>query len=78
MLNVFRWGRIVRVVRLIRILRSVRSMKFILAVLFENRAKGTFSTVVLITVALLIFSAIAVLNVETVPNANIKTAGDAL
>ncbi len=78
MLNIFRWGRIVRVVRLIRILRSVRSMKFILGVLFENRAKGTFSTVVLITVSLLIFSAIAILNVETVPEANIKTAGDAL
>jgi voltage-gated potassium channel len=78
MLNIFRWGRIVRVIRLVRILRSVRSMKFILAVLFENRAKGTLSTVILITVTLLIFSAIAILNVETVPEANIKTAGDAL
>lgn len=78
MLSWFRWGRIVRVVRLIRILRSIRSLKFILAVLFENRAKGTFSTVVLATVSLLIFSSIAILNVETVPEANIKTAGDAL
>ncbi len=78
MLSVFRWGRIVRVVRLLRILRGVRSTKFILRALFENRAKGTFSTVVLVTVVLLIFSSIAILNVETVPGANIKTAGDAL
>jgi voltage-gated potassium channel len=32
----------------------------------------------LVTVVLLIFSAIAILNVEMVPGANIKTAGDAL
>ena len=78
MLSVFRWGRIVPVVRLLRILRGIRSTKFILRALFENRAKGTFSTVVLVTVVLLIFSSIAILNVETVPGANIKTAGDAL
>jgi len=78
MLSMFRWGRIVRVVRLLRILRGIRSTKFILHALFENRAKGTFGTVVLVTVVLLIFSSIAILNVETVPGANIKTAGDAL
>jgi voltage-gated potassium channel len=78
MLNIFRWGRIVRVVRIFRILRGVRSMKFIFRVIFENRARGTFGTVVLITLLLVIFSSIAILNVETVPEANIKTDGDAL
>ena len=78
MLNIFRWGRIVRIVRIFRILRGVRSMKFIFRVIFENRARGTFGTVVLITIMLVIFSSIAILNVETAPDANIKTDGDAL
>ncbi len=78
MLSVFRWGRIVRIVRIFRILRGVRSMKYILGYLFENRARGTFGTMLLITLMLVIFSSIAILNVETVPEANIKTDGDAL
>jgi voltage-gated potassium channel len=77
-LTLFRWGRIVRVVRIIRVLRAIRSVKFIFHFLFEHRAQGTFITVFLITFMLVIFSSIAVLNVETVPDANIKTAGDAL
>ncbi len=78
LLSLFRWGRVVRVVRIFRILRGVRSMKFIFNVLFENRARGTLGTVVLVTIMLVIFSSITILNVETVPEANIKTAGDAL
>ena len=78
MLDMFRWGRVVRIVRIFRILRGVRSMKFILGALFENRARGTFGTVLLVTLMLVIFSSIAILNVETVPEANIKTDGDAL
>ena len=78
MLTLLRWGRIVRVVRIIRVLRAIRSVKFIFHFLFEHRAKGTFITVFLITVMLVIFSSITVLNVETVPEANIRTAGDAL
>jgi voltage-gated potassium channel len=78
MLSAFRWGRIVRIVRILRILRGVRSAKFILTVLFENKARGTFSLVVLVTFVLVIFSSIAILNLETAPDANIKTAGDAL
>lgn len=78
MLSMFRWGRIVRIVRIFRVLRGVRSVKYIFGFLFENRARGTFGTVLLITVMLVIFASIAILNVETVPEANIKTDGDAL
>jgi voltage-gated potassium channel len=78
MFDVFRWGRIVRVVRILRILRGIRSAKFILTILFENRVKGTFSVVMLVSFVLLIFSSVAILNAETTPDANIKTAGDAL
>ena len=53
-------------------------MKYILHVLFKNEARGIFGTVALVTATLLIFASIAILNVETVPEANIKTASDAL
>ena len=75
MMDSFRWGRIVRIVR---ILRSIRSAKYILTVLFENKAKGTFSIVVLFSFVLVIFSSIVILNVETAPNSMIKTSSDAL
>jgi voltage-gated potassium channel len=78
MLDIFRWGRIVRVVRILRILRGVRSTKVILGILFENRAKGTLSVVAFVSIVLLVFSSIAILNAETGPDANIKNAGDAL
>jgi voltage-gated potassium channel len=78
MLGVFRWGRLVRVIRILRILRGIRSTKVILNVLFEHRAKGALTVVALISAVLIIFSSIAILNAEAVPEANIKTGGDAL
>ncbi|HTY88639.1 MAG TPA: ion transporter [Candidatus Acidoferrum sp.] len=78
MLSLFRWGRVVRVIRIIRILRGARSVKYILRVVFRNKARGIFGTVLLVTASLLVFACIAILNVETAPESNIKTAGDAL
>ena len=78
LLTLFRWGRVVSMIRVIRILRGTRSLKYILNVLFKNEARGIFGTVALVTALLLIFASIAILNVETVPEANIKTASDAL
>ncbi len=78
LLTWFRWGRVVPMIRIIRILRGARSVKHILHMLFKNEARGIFRTVVLVTAMLLIFASIAILNVETVPEANIKTASDAL
>lgn len=78
MLTLFRWGRVVSIIRVIRVLRGARSVKHILHILFKNEARGIFGTVALVTALLLIFASIAILNVETVPEANIKTASDAL
>ena len=77
-LYLLRWGRLARIVRILRILRGIRSTKSILQFLFTNRAQGTFATVAMITFVLVVFSSIAVLNFETAPDSNIKTAGDAL
>jgi voltage-gated potassium channel len=78
LLTWFRWGRVVPMIRVIRVLRGARSVKHILHILFKNEARGIFGTVALVTATLLIFASIAILNVETVPEANIKTASDAL
>jgi voltage-gated potassium channel len=73
--GVLRGFRIIRVVRILRMFRSVRHLvKFI----FKNRTHGTFTTVALLSVLLIIFSSIAILQFEVAPNSNIKTAEDAL
>lgn len=73
-----RAGRAVRVVRLIRLLRVFRSTRKIVTHLFRNRAKGTFTSVSILAILLVIFSSIAILQVEKAPNSNIKTAEDAI
>jgi voltage-gated potassium channel len=78
MLNVFRWGRIIRVVRILRILRGVRSVKVILSVVLQAGVRGTLSLVVIVSAVLIVFSAIAILNAEKSPDSNIKDVGDAL
>jgi voltage-gated potassium channel len=78
MFDALRWGRLVRVVRIFRVLRAFRSTKVLLSFLFRNRAQSTFAAVALITAVLVIFSALAILNLEDSPDANIKTPGDAL
>jgi voltage-gated potassium channel len=75
---VLRWGRFTRIVRLLRVLRGFRSAKTVVQFLYENRSRGAFETVVMISFVVLIFCSIAVLDFETSPQSNIKNAGDAL
>lgn len=78
MLDYLRVGRVFRMVRLFRLLRAFRSTKVLIDFLFRNRTKGTFTSALLIALLMLIFSSIAILQVETAPNSNIKSAEDAL
>jgi voltage-gated potassium channel len=77
-IEAFRVGRTLRLIRLIRILRAFRSTKHLLTHLFKNKKQGTFSSVAIIAVLMIIFSSIAILQVEKDPTSNIKTAEDAL
>lgn len=78
MFDFLRWGRLVRIVRILRILRAFRSTKVLLNYFFNNRAKGTFAAVTMISLVMVIFSSIAILNLENTPESNIKTPSDAL
>ena len=78
MFDFLRWGRLVRIVRILRVLRAFRSTKVLLHYVFRNRAKGTFATVAMISLVMVISSSIAILNLENTPEANIKTPSDAV
>jgi voltage-gated potassium channel len=73
-----RAGRFLRLVRLLRVLRAFRSTKYLIGFIFKRKAYGAFTTVAGIALLMVIFSSIAILQVETDPMSNIKTAEDAL
>ena len=76
--NFLRIGRVARLFRLFRIVRAFRSTHFLVSYIFRDRIKGAFTSVVILSVLVIMFSSIGVLSFETAPNSNIKTAGDAL
>ncbi|WP_162127678.1 potassium channel family protein [Flavobacterium phycosphaerae] len=78
MIEYLRAGRILRLIRLLRIVRAFRTTKNVVDHIFANKAKGAFTSISIIAVLLVIFSAIAILQVENDPNSNIKTAEDAI
>ena len=73
-----RAGRALRLVRLLRIMRAFRSTKHLIRYVFESRVKGTFTAVSIIAVLMILFSSVAILQVEDQPTSNIKSAEDAL
>ncbi len=77
-LDLLRWGRLVRVVRILRILRAIRSVRTVFKMLFARRATSVFLTTVVASFLIVVFSAIGILNLEEGPDANIRTAEDAL
>jgi voltage-gated potassium channel len=77
MLDMFRVGRVVRIIRIFRILRAFRSTKSLLNHFLRDRTATSFAAVATTSFMLVIFSAIAMLQFETSPEANIKTPVDA-
>jgi voltage-gated potassium channel len=77
-IDALRFGRTLRLIRILRILRAFRSTKNIVTHIFKTRAQGAFTTVILLAFLLIIFSSLSILQFETEPNSNIKTAEDAI
>ena len=73
-----RAGRALRLIRLLRILRAFRSTKHLVTHVFQNKAQGAFTTVVILAVLLIVFSSISILQFEDSPDSNIRTAEDAI
>lgn len=78
MVDAFRIGRLARIFRIIRVIRGVKATKIIAEFVLRRRAESAFLAVALVSLLLVIFSSIAILQLETSPDANIKTASDAL
>lgn len=77
-LDFLRWGRLVRVFQLIRLLRAIRSAHRIADILFLRKRTAGFGSAFLTTFLLIGFSSGAILMFENGPDANIRTAEDAV
>lgn len=77
-IDLFQVGRIVRVIRILRVFRGVRIARILTQYLQRHRADGTFLTVIIMSIMVLLLSSVAILQVERVDGANIETASDAL
>jgi len=78
MIDLFRAGRIARIIRILRAFRGVRSARFIADYLIHHRANGAFFGVALLSILLVLFSSIAILQFENTSTGNIRTPQDAL
>ncbi len=78
MLDIFRWGRLVRVARVLRVLRGIRSAKYILRFVFVSKIKGALAAALFAAIVLLVFSCISILHLEREPESTIRTPVDAL
>jgi voltage-gated potassium channel len=78
MVDMFRAGRIARIIRILRAFRGVRSARFLAEYLVHQRANGAFFAVALLSILLVLFSSIAILQFENTVEGNIRTPQDAL
>ncbi len=78
MLDVGRWGRIARIVRIFRVLRGFRGSRVLAEVILRRRAESTALAASLVAILLIALCSVAVLQFETDPESNIKTADQAI
>jgi voltage-gated potassium channel len=76
--DALRWGRAARIIRILRVLRGIKATKVLSEFILYRRAQSAFLAALLVSVLLIVFSASAVLQFETSPEANIRTPEDAV
>lgn len=78
-LEVLRVGRLARIARILRLLHGVRSLRILSSFLLQRRAEATFWSAALLSILLVVFSSIAILEFEPgFEGANIEGPADAL
>ncbi len=77
-LDVLRLGRAARVLRIIRVLRAVRAARVWTVFIVDRRAQSTMLAAALLSIILVVVSAIAVLHFEAPLDGNIQTGEDAI
>jgi len=78
MIDMARAGRLARIIRILRAFRGVRSGRFLADYLLHRRGDGAFFAIALLSVLMVLFSSIAILQFETADGSNIRTPQDAL
>lgn len=78
MIGVARWGRAARVARILRVVRGARAASIVGGLIAVKRTESTLLAAALTTLLLLVTASLSILQVEVAPEANIKTAEDAL
>ncbi|MDB4912410.1 MAG: ion transporter [Gemmatimonadetes bacterium] len=73
-----RWGRAARVVRILRVLRGARATKVMAEAILERRGRGLLLAALLVSLLLVVFASIGILQFETAPESNIRSGSDAL
>ena len=76
--DALRAGRVLRIIKLVRLIKALRSTRNLMSHIFSSKSECAFTSVVIISFSVIVFSAIGILQVETDPNSNIKTAEDAI
>lgn len=76
-LDAARWGRAARIVRILRVLRGLRATKVLTGALMRRRAENGVLAALLAAIILTTLCSAAILQVESAPDSNIKTAEDA-
>jgi voltage-gated potassium channel len=77
-IDILRVGRMVRLLRIIRLIRGIRASRRIISVLAEHKPKTVFASVLMTMLLLITFASISILIAEKPPEANIRTAEDAV
>ena len=75
MINFLRFGRVFRLIRLFRILRAFRTTKEFVTYVFRIKAQGAFTSATILAILLIIFSSIAILQVENAPDQQYHNSG---
>lgn len=77
-IDVLRTGRVFRLIRLLRILRAFKSVHHLVNHIYQKRSNSALGTTAIVATFMIIFSSIAILQVEHDPESNILTAEDAI
>jgi voltage-gated potassium channel len=77
-IDALRLGRLSRIARIVRLLRAMRSVRTIGTIITHNRKQSALLAAGTVSLLLAVFASLAILQCETHPESNIKTAGDAL
>ena len=73
-----RWGRAARIMRILRVLRAIKSTRAIAHFVVGRRTELAFLSSVLLTLLLIVFGSIAMLEFEVPAGGNITTPEDAM